>query len=143
MLVEVEVERFRWVARGFTDDVTDCQHCGRTDLKGTVRMEALSADNESMGDCYMGVVCAARMAGRKAAEIRTEANRADRERRAALVAAWNAWRDAQVYEYCARRDAALGRDVNPMQCIEWSRTPAAKAGDAAWLADNPPPPCPW
>src|SRR4029079_3973808 len=76
-----EVEVFRWVARGFTDDVTDCQHCGKTDLKGTVRMVALGPDNEDLGDCYMGVGCAARMSGRKAAEIRTEASRADRQAR--------------------------------------------------------------
>jgi hypothetical protein len=138
-----EVETFHWVARGFTDDVTDCQHCGRTDLKGTVRMVALSDEGEELGDWYLGVVCAARKSGRKAAQIRHEATRADRQRRDAARKAWMDWMDAKSIDFCARRDAALGPDRSPRECIEWSRTEQAKAGDAAWLAANPEPTGRW
>lgn len=142
-IATTETDTFRWVAYGFTDDVTDCQHCGKANLKGTVRMLAVNADNENLGDCYMGVVCAARMSGRKAAEIRTEAARADRKRSDAARALWMAWMDAQSVDFCARRDAVLGRNARPKECIEWSRTDEAKAGDAAWLLANPEPPRSW
>jgi hypothetical protein len=103
----------RWAAKGFTDDVTECGHCGRTELKGTVRMVVVDADGNDDGDMYMGVVCAARMTGRKAGEIRTEANRADRARDEARRAAHRAWSDAHTDWFITRRDAALGPGARP------------------------------
>lgn len=52
---------------GYTQDVNECDCCGRKDLKGTVCME----DSEG-GVCYFGVVCAAHMSKRTSKEIVTE-----------------------------------------------------------------------
>lgn len=90
-------ETSTWRAMGSTDEITTCDHCGRDDLKGTVRMVLVSEIGEEDGEQFMGTVCAARMTGRKVTEIRTEAARADREREAAERAAQQAERD--------RRDA--------------------------------------
>lgn len=59
---------------GTTDHITTCDHCGRTELKGTV---ALTRD-DSTDVIYMGSTCAARAitkSGRKtsAANVRDEA----------------------------------------------------------------------
>lgn len=59
---------------GTTDHITTCDHCGKTELKGTV---ALTRD-DSTDVIYMGSTCAARAitkAGRKtsAANVRDEA----------------------------------------------------------------------
>lgn len=67
---------------GFVDDVTACECCGRTDLKGTV---AVAFDGGSPN--FFGVVCAGRVLGRSAGDIRTEARKADTERRAQEAAA--------------------------------------------------------
>lgn len=106
-----------WQARGLTDDVTACQHCGREDLKATVRMVAVGPDGDDDGDMYMGVVCAARMTGRKAAEICTEAQRADRAHIQAIRDAWNTWSGQRTDWMIARRVAALGPDAAPRDCI--------------------------
>jgi hypothetical protein len=84
-----------WRALGLTDEITTCDHCGRDDLKATVRMVLVDADGGQEGEQFMGTACAARMTGRKVAEIRTEAARADRERVAAERAAAQAERDAR------------------------------------------------
>lgn len=138
-----EAIAFRYVARGFTDDVTQCEHCGRDDLKGTVRMVTLSPEGEEEGDTYMGVVCAARMSGRKAAEIRVEANRADRERREAARATWMAWSNAHTDWFCVERDAALGKDCGYAAISAWRDTPEFKTIDADWLASHPQPARDW
>lgn len=128
-----------WQARGLTDDVTTCQHCGRENLKNTVRMVAVDADGGDDGDAYMGVVCAARMTGRKSAEIRTEAQRADRARDQAARDARRAWADALSTWRIAQRDAALGVNPTVRECLTFFATPAHRAAEAAWLAANPDP----
>lgn len=138
-----EAITFKWIARGFTDDVTECGHCGRVDLKGTVRMEAMSAENESDGETYMGVVCAARMTGRKASEIRTEASRADRARSAAARAAWSAWSDAETSWICAMRDAAVGAGARYAAISAYLDSAEFKTARAAYVAANPEPARSW
>jgi hypothetical protein len=138
-----ETITLRWTAKGFTDDVTTCDHCGREDLKGTVRMVALSPDGENDGDTYMGVVCAARMTGRKAGDIRIEAKRADRERYEAARAVWMAWSNAHSAWFCARRDAALGAEARPLDIIEWSHADEQRAAEVEWLAATPEPARDW
>jgi hypothetical protein len=142
-----ETFTWRWQARGFVDDVTECGHCGRTDLKGTVRMVAVDSDGNADGDTYMGVVCAARMTGRKVAEIRTEAARADRERDRAARDAWDAWQSKHSAWKCAQRDAALGMTrfgpLPPAGTISvFYRSAEFLAAEAKWLAANPAPPRP-
>lgn len=136
----------RWIARGFTDDVTECEHCGRVELKGTVRLEAITPDGDSDGEIYAGVVCAARLSGRRAAEIRTEAARADRARIQAIRDAHRAWSDAHSTFTCGMRDAEFTRrgygrwDRQPLGEI-WAYydSPEFKTAEAAWLAEHPEP----
>lgn len=77
-------------AAGFTDEITECEICGKVDLKGTVRLNLVNPDGGIEGETYAGVVCAARRSGRKAAAIRDEARDADNAR----DAAHDAWREA-------------------------------------------------
>jgi hypothetical protein len=132
----------KWVARGFTDDITTCEHCGRAELKGTVRLEAITQDNESLGEIYAGVVCAGRLSGRKAAEIRTEANRADRDRERAIRDAWHAWSDEHTHFACTTRDAHFGGWRPCREVSVFLDSPEFKAAEAAWLRANPCPPPP-
>jgi len=136
-------ETMTYRALGFTDEITKCEHCGRDFLKGTVRMAIVDADGNEEGEEFFGVTCAARMSGRKAAEIRTEANRADRARLAAERAAYGAWRDAASADFRARRDAALGPGARPHDILVWAGTPEAKAAEDAWYAAHPMPEVSW
>lgn len=132
----------RWVARGFTDDVTTCDHCGRDDLKGTVRMVAVDPDGGEDGEQHMGVVCASKMTGRKAAEIRTEAARADRERVEEIRRTWREWSNARTDWFCALRDTALGVNCGFAAIQAWQQTGEYKQAEAAWLVEHPQPVAP-
>jgi len=64
---------------GATSDVTECEHCGRTDLRGTIVLQQLDINGDTDGDpVHYGAVCGARAAGTKTAELRRDAARADR-----------------------------------------------------------------
>lgn len=83
---------------GTTDEVTECEHCGRVDLKGTIRLGELDEDGSVGGVTYFGAVCGARAAGWTTKDIRKMASKADREaaeaereaRRAAMEADYRA-----------------------------------------------------
>lgn len=64
---------------GTTDEVTECQHCGRTDLKGTIRLGELDADGNVEGVTYFGAVCGAKAAGWTTKDLRKAAKTADAE----------------------------------------------------------------
>jgi hypothetical protein len=68
---------------GTTQDVTDCECCGRTDLKKTVIVAILDADGNTTGVAHYGTVCAAHATKRTAKQITNEANAADAAQRAA------------------------------------------------------------
>lgn len=63
---------------GTTDEVTECEHCGRVDLKGTIRLGVLDADGNVEDVTYFGAVCGARAAGWTTKDIRKAASVADR-----------------------------------------------------------------
>ncbi|MGH3966506.1 MAG: hypothetical protein ACRDRY_25255 [Pseudonocardiaceae bacterium] len=63
---------------GTTDEVTECQHCGRVDLKGTIILGELDADGNVSGTTYFGAVCGARAAEWTTREIRKAAAAVDR-----------------------------------------------------------------
>jgi hypothetical protein len=63
---------------GTTDDVTTCEHCGRVELKGTIRLGVLDADGNVEDVTYFGAVCGARAAGWTTKDIRKQATAADR-----------------------------------------------------------------
>lgn len=64
---------------GTTDEVTECEHCGRVDLKGTIRLGALDVDGEVEGIAYFGAMCGARAVGWTTKDIRKAATAADRD----------------------------------------------------------------
>jgi Zn-dependent M32 family carboxypeptidase len=128
----------RWQARGFTEDVTVCDFCGRQELKGTVRMVALDEDGQDEGEQYAGVVCAARRAGTKAAVIREQATKADKARQAAYHA-WHTARSDADYALSQRLldERGLKRSFQTMSLI--MDLAEYQAGRAAWDAANPAP----
>jgi hypothetical protein len=76
-----------YLACGTTDEITDCDHCGKTGLKSTVILRFLDAEgNADDGERYVGVVCAGKMLSggkanpRLATKILREAQAADRKR---------------------------------------------------------------
>lgn len=135
--------QIRWIAKGFTEDVVTCGFCGRDELKGTVRMVAMTDDNEIVEEVYAGVVCAAKRSGRKAGEIRTEATQYDRQQHAERRAAWTAWSGAHSVWFCEMRDAALGRDFSYEALRVWRELPEVRAAEVAWLLANPEPSRVW
>ncbi len=134
-----ETRTFTYRAMGMVDDVTTCEICGKPELKGTVRLVIIDADGAEDGEVYAGVTCAARRAGRKASDIRTEAVRADRERLQAKRDAHRAWSDAHHAQYMSRLRASVGEDSRFAERQAWSKTPEAVAAETAWLAANPEP----
>src|SRR4051794_30879734 len=71
---------------GTTDDVIDCEKCGKADLRMTVVLEMFDTDGNSEGITYYGSTCAARALAargvkRTTAQLRNEATAADRQRK--------------------------------------------------------------
>jgi hypothetical protein len=97
-MTTTETARKLYKVLGTTDDVTECEHCGRVDLKGTIRLGALGADGNVEGITYFGAVCGARAAGWTTKDIRKAASAADR---AAAEAEREARRAAAEADYAA------------------------------------------
>jgi hypothetical protein len=92
---------------GTTNDVTQCELCGRVELKGTVVMMPLDADGNEDGDAgYFGTACAARMAGWTVREVNAGVKAAAREERE-RAAQERARKDAADRERTAERNAAI------------------------------------
>lgn len=69
---------------GTTDEVTNCELCGRDELKGTVVLEPLDAAGNGEGVfCYFGSSCAAKAAGWTQREITRRVKEAADAKRAA------------------------------------------------------------
>lgn len=69
---------------GTTDDVTDCELCGKVELKGTVMLVPLDAEGNDDGEVsYFGTSCAAKAAGWTVREVKAGIKRAADEERAA------------------------------------------------------------
>lgn len=98
---------------GTTDENTECNHCGRIELKFTVVFDTLDADGNQTGDLYYaGSSCATKLPGfthRSAASIRSDARRiqtaADR-----AAAAKRQWAREILAKYSAVENAR-GRDI--------------------------------
>jgi hypothetical protein len=68
--------------KGTTDDVTECELCGKEELKGTVMLVPLDAEgNEDGGVSYFGTSCAAKAAGWTVRDIKAGIKRAADEER--------------------------------------------------------------
>jgi hypothetical protein len=72
---------------GTTEDVTDCQLCGRSDLRGTIALQPVDVDGTPDGEpVYYGSDCGARAAGwglGAGSQLRDAALAADRKAAAA------------------------------------------------------------
>lgn len=91
----IVVERMR--AAGFTEEIETCDCCGRTGLKGTVRMVIVSPDGDVLSEAgFFGVVCASKHSGLPVKAIRAQARAADEAARLARL-------DALADQYAAIR----------------------------------------
>ncbi|WP_030248314.1 hypothetical protein [Streptomyces sp. NRRL S-455] len=98
---------------GTTDESTECDLCGKVELKATVMLVPLDADGNDDGDvCYFGTSCAAKAAGWTVREVRAGIRRAAAEElaaersrriaeREAETKAYNAW-VAETYGTCVK-----------------------------------------
>lgn len=72
---------------GTSDEVNECDLCGRVELKSTVALQPLDPDGGDIGQpVYYGCDCAARAAGWTQKDVRREAATADRAKDAAIHA---------------------------------------------------------
>jgi hypothetical protein len=69
--------RTAYQVRGTTDEVTECQICGKPELKGTVILDILDADGNTGDITYAGTTCAGRLVRTPAKRIRQQAEAAD------------------------------------------------------------------
>ena len=68
--------------KGTTDDVTNCELCGKVELKGTVMLAPLDADGNEVGEVsYFGTSCAAKAAGWTVRDVKAGIKRAADEER--------------------------------------------------------------
>jgi hypothetical protein len=105
---------------GTTTDVTECDLCGRTELRGTIILLPLDVDGNAAGDAvHYGSECGARAAGwtakqmttnvRTAASIALAAERKAKQADAdAAQSAWERWIFAQTGKDLAAGMQALG-----------------------------------
>ncbi|MFD8315939.1 hypothetical protein [Kitasatospora purpeofusca] len=94
--------------KGSTSDVTECDLCGRVELRGTVVMVDLDADGVEGEVHYFGTSCAAKAAGWTQRDVKAlvkVANDAERERQEAIR---RAKADAETAEYTAWRLRRFG-----------------------------------
>lgn len=92
---------------GTTDDVTECDLCGRVELKGTVVLLPVDADGGADGEAmYFGTSCAARAAGWTVREVTAGVKAVKAEERARQEAE-RARKDAADRERTADRNAAI------------------------------------
>jgi len=88
--IELDMQPYGYRAFGTTEDITDCWHCGKADLKKTVKMRFLDADGNEYGETYIGTSCAAKLlSGGKvnvklATKIMREAQAADHRKTEAV-----------------------------------------------------------
>lgn len=75
---------------GTCDDVTECDLCGRADLKSTVALQPLTDGSPDGEVVYFGCDCAARALGWTQRAVKVAAKSADDERRAAAREAYQA-----------------------------------------------------
>jgi hypothetical protein len=87
---------------GTTDESTECDLCGKVELKATVMLVPIDAEGNADGDvCYFGTSCAAKAAGWTVREVRAGIKRAAAEKLTAERARRIAEREAETKAYNA------------------------------------------
>lgn len=94
----------RYTVLGNTDEHTECDCCGRADLKATVAL----FDNEAGKEVFFGCVCASRAIGVPALKVRQEAKLADKIKAAKRNAEWQATNKADENLWQAFLDKKAG-----------------------------------
>lgn len=85
---------------GTTDDVTTCEICGREELRGTIVLGVLDADDNVEAEIYAGSSCGARAAGRTGRNAATKLRQeADAAARAVRDAATDARKMREHYQW--------------------------------------------
>ncbi len=64
-----------WKILGYTEDVTECGHCGRKDLKGTLALEHQSSGEIS----HFGIICGAKIANSNKKVIEEQLSEVEKE----------------------------------------------------------------
>ncbi|WP_326812149.1 hypothetical protein [Streptomyces scopuliridis] len=94
-----------WTVRGMVNDITECELCGKVDLRGTVHLITEDGD-----EIYAGTTCAARKVGSTAAKVRDAVRVADMQREVLEAAFCDSFRKSHdgvhPREYRALSDAA-------------------------------------
>lgn len=103
--------------KGTTDEVTECELCGRQELKGTIMLAELDADGTEMGLVYYGASCGAKAAGWTTKDVRIKAKAADQAKRDAAQAA----SDERSRIFCAARDAWISENIGPDAWLNFRR----------------------
>lgn len=121
--------------KGTTNDVTDCDLCGRVELKGTVVMATLDADGNEFGEVgYFGTSCAAKAAGWTVRQVNAEVKAAKvaaaSQQRAQAIAA----RDAETRAHKAWVADTYGTGIELKNAVQrygaaglWAQFRAAQA----------------
>lgn len=120
---------------GTTDEVTDCDLCGKPELKGTVVLVPLDVDGNEDGELsYFGTSCAAKAAGWTLKEVRAGIKAAKEEALAAERAANIAAREAETKAYNAWVAETYGSGATLKDAIQkhgvaglWAQFRAAQA----------------
>ncbi|MFC7979523.1 hypothetical protein ACFUT3_30360 [Streptomyces cinereoruber] len=86
---------------GTTDQITECELCGKPELKGTVQMIELDADGNDFQDHYFGTSCAAKAAGWTQRDVKAGVKAAEAAKREAARIA----REEESRRFCQARDA--------------------------------------
>ena len=79
----------RFIIHGTTDQVNECDKCGRVDLRCTVAISHADIDGNAVGDPFhTGTTCAARFTKRSKAFVESKAAAADSTTIVARLGAW-------------------------------------------------------
>jgi hypothetical protein len=126
---------------GTTDDTTECEKCGRTELRATVVLEWLDADGNGTGDvAYYGSSCAARelsartgrrTTGAKVLDLARFAARETTERAAAAADRLALYSGPDTVDIFRDRNRQWGTEL---RSVEWATTSLAEMR-ATWERD--------
>lgn len=126
----------KYTLLGVDDEITTCEHCGKSNLKNTVVLGVLDADGTVVGDTRFGRDCAATALGRRKGSSGAKVDVIEREARNVQAARLLAgvpnsrWRRVQLragrFPVWARllEDVAQVDDVNHLPALQ------AVTGDA-------------
>lgn len=124
----------KYTLLGVDDEVTTCEHCGRSNLKNTVVLGVLDRDGNVVGDARFGRDCAAAALGRRKGSSKAAPAYIEQEARnhqaARLVASVpnSQWRRVQLEAGRFPRWAYLAGNVAQIEDPSWLRQLQAAAG---------------